>query len=76
FFLLIGRTLDHVMREKARTAVSGLRRLAARGAMVIAMDGSHSYVPVEEIAEGDMLLLVAGERVPVDARVVKGASEV
>ncbi|WP_379062302.1 heavy metal translocating P-type ATPase [Mesorhizobium sp. UC22_110] len=76
FFLLIGRTLDHVMREKARTAVSGLRRLAARGATVIAADGTLSYVPVEEIAEGDAILIAAGERVPVDALVMNGVSEV
>ena len=76
FFLLIGRTLDHVMREKARTAVSGRRRLAARGANVIAGDGTLGCVPVEEIAKGDAILIAAGERVPVDAVVTKGASEV
>lgn len=76
FFLLIGRTLDHVMREKARTAVSGLRRLAARGATVLADDGTLSYMPVEEVAKGDVILVAPGERVPVDALVMKGASEV
>ena len=75
FFLLIGRTLDHVMRERARVAVKGLARLAARGALVIGADGTGIYLPVAEIEPGMTILLAAGERVPVDARVVEGASE-
>src|SRR6202012_5491038 len=75
FFLLIGRTLDHVMRERARQAVGGLARLAARGALVQRPDGSHIYLPVDEIEPGMTILLAAGERVPVDGRIVKGSSE-
>lgn len=75
FFLLIGRTLDHVMREKARIAVKGLANLAARGALVLAPDGTRSYLPVEKIEPGMTILIAAGERIPVDARVTKGESE-
>ncbi len=76
FFLLIGRTLDHVMREKARDAVKGLARLGARGAMVISEDGSRNFIPVEDITPGMTLLLSLGERVPVDAIVESGRSEI
>ncbi|MDI3561876.1 cation-translocating P-type ATPase [Bradyrhizobium sp. Arg816] len=75
FFLLVGRTLDHVMRERARQAVSGLARLSARGALVLHADGTQTYVAVDEIAPGMAILLAAGERVPVNGRVVKGTSE-
>ncbi|MEJ6784201.1 cation-translocating P-type ATPase [Aminobacter sp. Piv2-1] len=75
FFLLIGRALDHVMRERARVAVKGLARLAARGATVLHADGSNAYLPVGDIKPGMQILLAAGERVPVDARVIKGNSE-
>ena len=75
FFLLIGRTLDHVMREKARVAVRGLARLAPRGATVIEADGRRLHLPVEEIAPGMRILLAAGDRVPVDAVVEEGVSD-
>ncbi|MBN9041996.1 MAG: nitrogen fixation protein FixI [Rhizobiales bacterium 62-47] len=76
FFLLIGRTLDHMMRERARTAVKGLARLASRGALVQRADGTRDYLPVNEIATGMVILLAAGERVPVDARVISGRSDI
>jgi Cu2+-exporting ATPase len=75
FFLLIGRTLDHMMRERARQAVRSLVRLAARGAFVVQADGTQVYLPVEEIEPGMSVTLGAGERVPVDATVSKGDSE-
>ena len=75
FFLLIGRTLDHMMRERARQAVRSLVRLAARGAFVMQADGTQVYLPVEEIEPGMCVALGAGERVPVDATVSKGESE-
>jgi len=76
FFLLVGRTLDHMMRERARIAVKGLAKLAARGALVMQTDGSRAYLPVGDIAPGMTILLAAGERVPVDARVVDGCSDI
>src|SRR5262245_15582075 len=76
FFLLIGRTLDHMMRDRARAAVTGLARLGSRGALIRQPDGSAVYLPVGEIRPGMTILLAAGERVPVDARVVEGHSDI
>ncbi|CAH1669069.1 Nitrogen fixation protein FixI [Hyphomicrobiales bacterium] len=75
FFLLIGRTLDHLMREKARAAVRGLMRLAPHGATVLQADGRRDYMPVAEIEPGMRLALAAGERLPVDGVIDDGVSE-
>jgi Cu2+-exporting ATPase len=72
FFLLIGRTLDHLMRERARSAITGLARLQPRGATRIHDDGRREYLRLDEIAPGMRLELKAGERVPVDATLISG----
>ncbi len=74
FFLLIGRTLDHMMRERARSAVRGLVQLSPRGANVMRADGTYTYLPVREIEPGSRILLAAGDRVPVDGWVEDGVS--
>ncbi|MHB1110294.1 MAG: heavy metal translocating P-type ATPase, partial [Devosia sp.] len=74
FFLLIGRTLDHLMRERARSAVTNLARLAPRGAVRVLDDGSREYIALGDIEPGMLLELKAGERVPVDATVIAGTS--
>jgi P-type Cu2+ transporter len=76
FFLLIGRTLDHMMRAKARDAVGRLGRLAAKGGLVIGRDGSINYSPLEKIKPGMILRVAVGERIPVDGTVVDGMSDV
>ena len=70
FFLLAGRTLDHLMREKARSAITNLARMAPRGATRITADGRRDYLSLDEIEPGMVLELRAGERVPVDSIVL------
>lgn len=76
FVLLIGRLLDHQMRQRARSSLAGLERLGARGAMVMVSDRSTSYLPIEDIEPGMMIVLAVGERVPVDSVVVSGRSDI
>uniref|UniRef100_Q11G30 Heavy metal translocating P-type ATPase n=1 Tax=Chelativorans sp. (strain BNC1) TaxID=266779 RepID=Q11G30_CHESB len=75
FFLLIGRTLDHMMRRKARTAISGLARIMPRGAVTVSSDGLSSYKDVREIAPGETLLVTPGERIPLDGIAMHGGGE-
>jgi Cu2+-exporting ATPase len=75
FFLLIGRTLDHVMRERARGAVKTLLQMMPRGAVVTGEGGAREYVRLEAIEAGMKIVVPLGERVPVDGRIISGTSD-
>lgn len=75
FLLLIGRYLDHRLREKARTAARDLLAMQATTAVRLAADGRAEAVAAKALETDDTILLAAGERAPVDAVVVDGVSE-
>ena len=76
FFLLIGRTLDHLMRERARGALGNLERLTPLGATQIRSDDTLGFVAADRIVQGMHLLIRPGDRLPVDCRIADGAGEV
>lgn len=76
FFLLVGRTLDHAMRQRARIAVEGLAKLVPQGALRLHDDGRQEFVRTAEIEAGMRLMIPAGARIPVDATVQSGRSDV
>ncbi len=76
FFLLIGKTLDHMMRQKAHSAIDGLEKLIPLAVDVLEEDGTTRHISTNSIEPGMKVLLAAGDHVPVDGTVESGRSEV
>ncbi|MEM8552066.1 MAG: heavy metal translocating P-type ATPase [Pseudomonadota bacterium] len=74
FFLLGGRVLDHMTRERARASVRQLATMAPATAHVAAPDGGTTPIALSAIQPGMVLEVAAGERVPVDGTLTKPAS--
>lgn len=74
FFLLTGRWLDSVMRDRAREGVTSLLRNMGTGAFVKTADGGTDWVDATALTPGMIMLVAAGERLSADGVVVKGNS--
>ena len=73
FFLLIGRALDQRLRKRTASAAENLLGLRIPSTSIIAADGGISRVPTADVNPGQRILIAAGERIPVDARLLMGA---
>src|SRR5215210_6262141 len=74
--ILVGRLLETRTKEKASSAVRKLMDLQPRMAKVIREGNREEEIPVEQVQEGDLLVIRPGERVPVDGIVIDGASSI
>jgi Cu2+-exporting ATPase len=76
FFLLIGRYLDELVRVRARGAAENLLGLKALSATVIGADGLPRRLAARALEPGMRVLVAAGERIPVDGKVIEGKTEI
>jgi Cu2+-exporting ATPase len=74
-FVLLGHWFEMRARGGANDAIRALLDLAPPMAVVI-RDGEAVEVPTAQVQVGDLLLIRPGAKVPVDAEVIEGESEV
>ncbi|KAF3785599.1 Copper-transporting ATPase [Nymphaea thermarum] len=80
-FVLLGRNLEHRAKIKATSDMTGLLSVLPRKARLVMdndMEGSHALVdvPCDTLSIGDKIVVLPGDRIPVDGAVVAGRSSV
>ncbi|KLN56614.1 heavy metal translocating P-type ATPase [Variovorax paradoxus] len=73
--VLLGKWLEARAKRQATSAIRALQQLRPETAHLVGPRGE-SDVPLAEVMVGDRLAVRPGERVPADARVIEGQSEV
>src|SRR5262249_41384973 len=56
--------------ESAKNALKSMMKATAR----VRRDGSESQIPAEQVVEGDIVLISAGDEVPADGRIVAASA--
>jgi len=74
-FLLLGKSLESRAKRRALSALDSLSRLRPAMARRI-LDGIETMVPLDKIKPGDLVVVLPGERFPVDATIVEGRTTV
>jgi Cu+-exporting ATPase len=77
--ILIGRLLETRTKEKASNAVRKLLDLQPKMAKIIKREVNAEIeleIPIEQVEEGDVMLIRPGERIPTDGIVINGLSAV
>ncbi len=74
-FILLGNTMEHIVKGRASEAVRKLLDLQPKLATAL-RDGVEVEVPLEQVQVDDILVVRPGEKVPVDGIVVRGYSSV
>lgn len=74
-FLLLGRYLEAIAKQKAGDALHALLNLGAKDATVL-RNGTEEKIPADRLRVGDVLVVRPGEKIATDGVVVDGASAV
>ena len=73
-FYQVGEEFQEYAVNKSRKSISNLMDIKAEYATKINPDGSYEVIEPEDAMIGDLLLIKAGEKIPVDGIVVEGST--
>lgn len=74
-FVILGKWLEARAKNKTSDAIKKLMGLQAKTARVI-RDGQTLDIPIDQVINGDTILVRPGEKVPVDGEITKGSSAI
>ncbi|MFO1520114.1 MAG: heavy metal translocating P-type ATPase [bacterium] len=74
--VLLGQVLELRARNKTGGAIKALLGLAPKTARWVQKNGTESDIPLEQVMQGQILRVRPGEKIPVDGKVLDGASYV
>jgi Cu+-exporting ATPase len=77
--ILIGRLLETRTKERASDAVRRLLDLQPKMAKILREEGGSNVeleIPIEQVQEGDIMVIRPGERIPTDGTVIYGSSSI
>ena len=72
----LGKYLEALARSRSNAAIRSLVALQPQNARIRRADGREEDVPIDDVVEGDVAIVPAGQRIPVDGIVLEGRSAV
>ena len=72
FLFLFGAYLEQRTLKHTRSAIKELTDMAPESALKMIENGEFIEIDVDDVNEGDLLLVKTGAKVPVDGRVISG----
>src|SRR5699024_7841483 len=73
--ILLGKLFEVRAKGKTSQAIQKLLGLQAKTARVV-REGMEQEIPIEEVLEGDKIIVRPGEKIPVDGEIIEGQSAI
>ena len=74
-FFLVGETFEKTAVRRSRNSIQALMEICPDEATVL-IDGEEEVMDAEDVEPGSIILIRAGERVPLDCEIISGSTDI
>ncbi|MFH1650062.1 MAG: heavy metal translocating P-type ATPase [Candidatus Woesearchaeota archaeon] len=73
--VILGKVLEHRAKQRTSEAIKKLVGLQPKQALVL-RGNTETRIPVDEVRQGDIIIVKPGEKIPVDGIIIKGNTSI